>query len=266
MTLSEASNIRVITLLTDFGYKDSFVGQMKGAILSVNPEVKIVDITHDIESHDIEEASYVLSNSYKYFPQRTIHVAVVDPGVGSKRKAVIVEFDNHYFVCPDNGILTYVLSRGKFRAFEIENQKYILRLNSPTFQGRDVFAPAAAWLSKGVQIENFGRQIKKLKTLRIPQYEVVIENKRITKIKGKIILIDKFGNAITNIKAFGTNIKSLRINNLNLKVVNCYSESKTVPAAVINSDGYVEIFQYKGNAANLLKLKKKMKVEVTLDG
>ena len=154
MTLLEASSSKIITLTTDFGYSDPFVGQMKGVMLSINPDLKIVDITHDIESHCIEDASFVLYNSYKYFPEGTIHVVVVDPGVGSSRRAIILKVEGHYFVMPDNGLISYVVKDKYFKAVKIENKKYILRAESPTFQGRDVFAPVSAWLSRGVIWKN----------------------------------------------------------------------------------------------------------------
>lgn len=265
MTSSVLSSNRIITLLTDFGYSDSFVGQMKGVILSINPQVNIVDITHDIRNHEIEEASFLLWSSYKYFPSGTIHIAVVDPGVGSKRKAVVAEIDEHYFLFPDNGLISYVLKDKTFKAYKIENRKYILRQKSPTFQGRDLFAPAAAWLSKEVPIENFGEEIKKLKTLPIKEPKV-IRDKNGLKIIGNVIHIDKFGNVITNINLSGKKPKEVIVQGISLPVVSFYSQGGNSPAALVNSDNLLEIFLYKGDASKILNINKETMIEVLIDG
>lgn len=265
MKSSVPSNNRVITLLTDFGYTDPFVGQMKGVILSINPHVNLIDITHDIEQHDIERAAFILWNSYKYFPSGTIHIAVVDPGVGTRRKAIVAEIENHYFLFPDNGIISYLIKNFEFRAFQIENTKYILNPKSPTFQGRDLFASAAAWLSKDEPIERFGREIKKLSKIPIREPRVFRDARRFG-IIGDVIYIDRFGNAITNIKISSEKPKEIIINGKSLFLVKSYKEGKDKPSALINSDGYLEIFIYKGNVSKLLKIKKNTKVEVLLNG
>lgn len=256
----EASSSKIITILTDFGLKDPFVGQMKGVILGINPHVKIVDITHEIEPQEVEDAAFVLYESFKYFPEGSIHIAVVDPEVGSQRKALIVKSQEHYFVAPDNGILSYVLKE-PFYAVSIENERYFLR-KSPTFQGRDVFAPAAAWLSKGIEITEFGSPAKDIKI-----FKTLLDTKEFDdKIVGKIVYIDRFGNAITNIKPGDKKIRQIKVKGLTLPVVNFYSQHPHKPAALINSDGFVEIFIYMGNAKEALNLEKKQTVEVFLDG
>jgi len=261
MSLSEASSHKIITLITDFGYKDPFVGQMKGVILKISPHVKIVDITHDISSHNIEEASFFLYTTFKYFPEESIHIVVVDPEVGSGRKALALKSQEHYFLAPDNGVLSYVIKDKPFKAVSIENEKYILKKESPTFQGRDIFAPTAAWLSRGVSLEEFGRAVPDPVLIDVSMpYQIQ------GKIIGKIIHIDKFGNAITNIETKKEMINHVRINNLKLQIVNCYSESPQKPAAIINSDGFVEIFIYQGSAEKTLNLKKDDSVEVILHG
>lgn len=252
---------RIITLTTDFGYKDPFVGQMKGVILSINPEVQIVDITHDVASHSIEDAARLIWQSFKYFPQGTIHVVVVDPGVGSKRKALAVEAFNHYFLAPDNGVLTFILKKSIFKAFSIENKKYILRKDSPTFQGRDLFSAAAAWLSRGVKIEDFGKKIKKPVLIGIDE-----AIKSANKIIGKVVYIDKFGNAITNIELLKEKVKEVKFRDLTLPFVKFYEECKNSPAATLNSDGYVEIFFYRSSAAELLNIKRGETIEVLING
>lgn len=261
MKSSVASKNRIITLLTDFGYQDAFVGQMKGVILSINPQATIVDITHEIEPQAVLDAAFVLWQSFKYFPKGSIHVAVVDPGVGSQRKALMVKSQGHYFIAPDNGLLSYII-REPFVCISIENPKYFLQKESPTFQGRDVFAPAAAWLSKGVSINEFGSTLKDFQKVQ----EIHDVQEFNDKIVGKIVYIDRFGNAITNIKSEGRKIKEIRIGELILPMVKFYSQSPCKPASLINSDGFVEIFIYMGNASKTLGLEKKQTVEALLDG
>lgn len=252
---------KIITLTTDFGYRDPFVGQMKGVILSINPSVKIVDITHEITSQDIETAAFVIGESFQYFPEGTIHVVIVDPGVGSQRRALVVLTEGHCFLAPDNGVLSYVIKKMKFKAFCIENEKYILKKQSPTFQARDIFAPAAGWLSKGVQAKEFGKEVKDPFLFEIK--EPVLKG---NKIIGSIIYIDKFGNCITNIKIQKEALKNVKIGNALLPVVSFYAELQDKVGALINSNGFVEIFIYKGSAADVLNLKKGDVVEVTLNG
>ncbi|MCS7203053.1 MAG: SAM-dependent chlorinase/fluorinase [Thermodesulfovibrio sp.] len=252
---------RLITLTTDFGYKDPFVGQMKGVILSINPKAQIVDITHDIPSHSIEDAARVLWQSFRYFPKKTIHIVVVDPGVGSQRKALAVKALNHYFFAPNNGVLTPIFRKSIFKAYSIENEKYILKKDSPTFQGRDLFSAAAAWLSRGINIEELGPEIKEPLLISIDE-AYTLGNK----IIGKVVYIDKFGNAITNIEAPREKIKEVRFRDLRLPVVKCYEECKDSPAATVNSDGYIEIFVYMGNVTELLRIKKSEPVEVIING
>jgi len=181
-------DLPVITLLTDFGTADYFVGAVKGAILSVNANAVIVDVTHDIAPQDIEAAAFTLLAYYKTFPAGTIHVAVVDPGVGSTRRPIIVEAGEQFFVGPDNGIFSYVYDREvSHRTFHITAQKYFRHPVSSTFHGRDVFAPVAAALSTGVQAEAFGPVIEnevRLEDLLAPE---------------RIIHVDRFGNCVTNI-------------------------------------------------------------------
>ncbi len=265
MTLLEQSQTKIITLLTDFGYSDPFVGQMKGVILSINPSVKIVDITHNIERHNIEEAAYVLYSSYKYFPSGTIHVAVVDPEVGSKRKAIVAQIDDHYFLSPDNGTISYLIRDNNFKAFEIENLKYLLKKKSPTFQGRDLFAPAAALLSKGIRIEDFGKALIEVKKFSIPE-PIIVKEREALKILGQVVHIDQFGNLITNIRIEKGKPTKAILKGLSLPFVNFYSEAANKPAALINSDDLVEIFLYKGNASETLSIKKGTPVEVYING
>ena len=185
----------VIALLTDFGLKDSYVGVMKGVIATVNPRVTVIDLDHDVASHRIEEAAFLLATSYSYFPQNTVFCVVVDPGVGSSRKAIAIQTKNYYFVGPDNGVLWQAAERdGITKIVTLENKKYFRKPVSSTFHGRDIFAPIAAALTKGYRPAGFGREIKDFINPDFinPQVE------RGT-IFGEILHIDSFGNLITNI-------------------------------------------------------------------
>ncbi|MCM3873065.1 MAG: SAM-dependent chlorinase/fluorinase [Pyrinomonadaceae bacterium] len=187
---------RLITLLTDFGTADYFVGAMKGVILSVNPEARVVDITHEIPAQDIQAAAFTLLAVYSSFPSGSIHVAVVDPGVGSDRLAILVEAGGQFFVGPDNGIFSYICEREpEARVLELTNKKYFPAPVSSTFHGRDVFAPVAAALSTGVDPSKFGKQI----TNPVRLASLIPEKSKKGTVKARIIHIDRFGNCITNI-------------------------------------------------------------------
>ncbi len=187
---------RVITLLTDFGNQDAYVGIMKGVIAGINPVANIVDICHSVPPQDIFSGAYLLYTSYKYFPRKTIHVAVVDPGVGSRRDIVCVETKDYFFLAPDNGLLSFIIQDEKPKSiFRITNSKYFLPSPSNTFHGRDVFAPVAAQLSLGVKPQKLGIKINQLEQLDIPR---PVPKKK-GQVEGQIIHIDRFGNLITNI-------------------------------------------------------------------
>ena len=187
---------RVITLLTDFGNQDAYVGIMKGVIAGINPFANIVDICHSISPQDIFSGAYLLYTSYKYFPRKTIHVAVVDPGVGSRRNIICVETKNYFFLAPDNGLLSFIIQNEKPKSiFRITNSKYFLPSPSNTFHGRDVFAPVAAHLSLGVKPQQFGIRINQLEQLDVPKPHY----KKTGQLEGQILYIDRFGNFITNI-------------------------------------------------------------------
>ncbi|HHT9116798.1 MAG TPA: SAM hydrolase/SAM-dependent halogenase family protein, partial [Candidatus Wunengus californicus] len=175
----------------------AYVGIMKGVIAGINPFANIVDICHSISPQDIFSGAYLLYTSYKYFPRKTIHVAVVDPGVGSRRNIICVEAKNYFFLAPDNGILSFIIQNEKPKSiFRITNNKYFLSSLSNTFHGRDVFAPVAAYLSLGVRPQKMGIKINQLKQLDMPKPV----HKKTGQVEGQIIYIDRFGNLITNIK------------------------------------------------------------------
>ena len=187
----------MITLLTDFGTADYFVPAIKGVILSINPQAQIIDLTHEIPAQDVSAAAFTLGACYRNFPAGTIHVAVVDPGVGSARRAIVAAVDGHLFVGPDNGIFSYVIGWGKQGSvFQIEREDLFRQPVSATFHGRDVFAPIAAHLSKGLLPEAVGSEIQDFIRLEIPRPIVDEQHRRIL---GKVIHIDRFGNCITNL-------------------------------------------------------------------
>jgi len=239
---------------------------MKGVILSINPRAVITDLTHGILRHDVREAARVIAESFRYFPEGTVHVVVVDPGVGSARRPLILRAGGHLFVGPDNGVFTGVVrEHPDFDAVHVTAESCFLK--SPpggTFHGRDIFAPVAAWLSKGHKPEKFGNPVKDIMTIDIPS--PVVESERVT---GEVSHIDAFGNCITNIRAM--DVEGLgkrgnllvRIKGQALDILHHYSEAvDDKPHAVMNSDGYVEIFVYRESAAHALGVSAGDTVEV----
>ena len=191
----KAGAFPVITLLTDFGTADYFVAAVKGVILTINPQVSLVDITHEVPPQDIESGAFTLLTCYNDFPPGTIHVAVVDPGVGSVRRGIVVRAGSHYFVGPDNGLFSYICDcESSCEVFELKSEKYFRPSPSPSFHGRDVFAPVAASLSTGVKPEQFGPRIKD--EVRLAPLAPVKDQDG--SLRGRIIHIDHFGNCITN--------------------------------------------------------------------
>jgi len=240
-----------IALLTDFGTGDGFVGAMKGVILSINPGVQIVDISHEVEPFDILEGALLLKAHYKYFPTGTIFVAVVDPGVGSERKPVALRVGDYFFVGPDNGIFDLVVKelKGPPSAVVLENEKYQLPRVNNTFHGRDIFAPAAAYLSKGVPLKEFGREIDYEPKLNFPEAEG--EGK---KLRGEIIHFDRFGNAITNVPC--GNYSHGEFRGERLKVVPFFQVGEEGGLNLIcGSFGFMEIFTPMANAKEEFDLK-----------
>jgi len=186
----------VVALLTDFGLRDHYVGVMKGVILSVNRHAQIVDISHDVPSQAVLEGYFLLSNTYRYFPDGTIFVAVVDPGVGTDRAILGVRTDRFTFLAPDNGILGFLEKEGTIeRIVHVRNDKYFLKPVSNTFHGRDIFAPAAGHLSLGVDLSDLGPAADSMVTISPPRPKVTREGL----IVGEIVSIDRFGNLVTNI-------------------------------------------------------------------
>jgi len=262
-------NAPIITLTTDFGYKDPFVGIMKGVILGINPSINIVDITHDIAPGNIMQAAFAIETSFAYFPYKTIHLVVVDPGVGTMRRPIIVSTARHYLVGPDNGIFSRIYSIAEsIDVFHVTAEHYFLSPRSKTFHGRDIFAPVAAWLSKGVDIMNFGEPISDYINLPIPLPSFPAKNI----IEGEIIYIDRFGNLTTNIHS--QKIEDLLENNKGKKMRvlvkgmeapfrNFYADANDNGIySLINSFNYIELFVKNGNASLEFGLKVGDKVGV----
>ena len=257
----------IITLTTDFGVRDWFVGTMKGVILGIAPKTQVVDITHEVPPGDVQAGAFALASSYRFFPPGTVHLAVVDPGVGSKRPAITVVTRNYYFVGPDNGVLSLALAREKVKTIRrLENEKLFLNQVSRTFHGRDIFAPVAAHLSKGAKLAEVGPEMAEYKSLEIPRPEVLPSDGRgcpNVQVRGAIVYIDRFGNAITNLPETLPVFRDggparARVGKRRWRVPCCDHYQAVPPGrplAVIGSTGFLEIAINGGNAAERFGLK-----------
>ncbi|MBN1398846.1 MAG: SAM-dependent chlorinase/fluorinase [Bacteroidetes bacterium] len=246
-----------IALLTDFGLKEQYVAAMKGAILTVNPSVNIIDITHEIHPHHIHQASYVLWTVYNYFPKNTIFVGVVDPGVGGQRRVIIVKTKKYFFIAPDNGLLDIVLFQEKtFEAVELSLSSLgeaIPGNISSTFHGRDIIAPAAALLSNNGLIQNFGSKIS------MPEIFTPFVSSRTDTVPASIMNIDRFGSIITNIRPLEIeksmkDIQAVSVgSNMVTQWIQFYDEApENTPCLIVGSSGLVEISVKRNDAARLL--------------
>lgn len=254
--------MNLITLTTDFGLRDPFVGMMKGVIHSINDQATFVDITHGIDGQDIFTGALVIYHSFNYFPKKTIHLVVVDPGVGTSRRPILVKASDHFFIGPDNGVLSLVIS-GDSNAviYEITEEQYFLRRRGNTFHGRDIFAPVAGWLSRGCEPDHFGHVISDYVKINIPR--PVCENGI---LKGEIIYIDRFGNLFTNITDSDIAMHLPSVYDAALRIMfrenkvslnQHYAEAEAgEAAAVINSFSLLEIYSFMGNAAEKFDAKK----------
>jgi S-adenosylmethionine hydrolase len=241
-----------ITLLTDFGTADYYVGAMKGVILSINPSAEIVDITHDVPPQNTDNAAFVLVSCYRDFPAGTIHVAVVDPGVGSNRRPIVISAGEQYFVGPDNGLFSYVLDKEENAVvWHITANAYLREPLSNTFHGRDVFAPVAAELSKGMSVTSVGPRIEDPVRLR-PLKAAVGKDGNVT---GRIIHIDRFGNCVTNIDQdwVGAAAELLVHGKRITSFQHSYADGKTELFGICGSAGFIEISARNGSAAKTLK-------------
>ncbi len=256
----------IITLITDFGTDDEYAGIMKGVILSINPSVNIIDVTHGIDPQDLIHAAYIIQYSYSYFPEGTVHVIVVDPTVGSDRSIISLEAMGHFFIAPDNGVLKFIIDEGNVDSIiHVNNARFFLEPVSRTFHGRDIFAPVSAHLSMGVQINELGTPLeqKNLADLSIPKPNFSDKGE----LTGLIVSIDRFGNLITNIdkavidKFYNSDMgKKLEIIVGRRKIrglsPNYNSVKPNCPIAVIGSRRYLEIAVNCGSAKNHFMVEK----------
>jgi S-adenosylmethionine hydrolase len=247
----------IITLTTDYGTNDHLVGTLKGVILKINPEVNIIDITHNVTSYDLLDGALAIASAYSYFPARTIHVVVVDPGVGTDRRPLLVSAETQYFVAPDNGVLSLVYEREQNVLVRHANvEHYYLQPVSKTFHGRDVFAPIAAWLAKGSQATSMGEEISDYKKFAMPKPKIADGG-----TKGVVLRVDSFGNLITNFRAEDLPASALENGSLQLQVgthtvtrlVDTFAKGNPGEAfAYIGSSGFVEIGVNRGSASKTL--------------
>ena len=245
--------MNIITLTTDFGTRDWFVGSMKGVILGVNPQAVVVDITHEIPTGNVRAGAFALAASCRCFPRQTVHIAVVDPGVGSHRAAIVVKTSDYCFVGPDNGILSLALAKEKvLEIWQVENENYFQQPVSNTFHGRDIFAPVAAHLTHRILMDSLGPPLKDYVRLDWPKPQVVDGL-----LRGEIIYIDHFGNAISNIEPPGKSAGTVRIPNKVECSIQEFYQAVPVgrPLAILGSTGYLEIAVNGGNAAQTFSLK-----------
>ena len=262
----------IITLTTDFGYDDAYVAAVKGAILSTNPEANIIDISHSIEPQNILQAAFILNAAYHYFPKQTIHMAIVDPSVGSERRGIILKTPSALFVAPDNGILSYIIDdlftiesrsltehthdlkeivfKTGLEAAAITDPRFWRHPVSPIFHGRDIFAPVAAGLSLGISLYEFGEKINSLHVLPIPKPSLDPDDNLV----GQILHIDRFGNLITNIKNNDLPGKDIIIEAAGhcIQGLSSYYAQSEGVMAIVGSSGYLEVSLKDGNACDFL--------------
>lgn len=257
---------RIITFTTDFGLQDPFVGIMHGVVLNIEPEVRIVDISHQVRSFNILDGAFTIAQAYRFFPPRSVHVVVVDPGVGSERRPIVAETDRFLFVAPDNGVLTLVEAREpRLTVRHITAERYFLQPVSQTFHGRDIFAPVAAWLAKGVAPADLGPEITDYVRLPIADVQPSAEGQ----FCATIIKVDKFGNLITNLTDadFASSSKvQLRIaGHLITHLCHSYAEGGADDLfAIFGSSGYLEIAARQHSAAERLGVREGEPVSVIL--
>jgi S-adenosyl-L-methionine hydrolase (adenosine-forming) len=250
---------RIVTFTTDFGIQDAFVGIMHGVVLNIEPQTRIVDVCHSVASYDILDGAWTIAQAFRFFPPRTAHVVVVDPGVGSERRPILAETENYVFVAPDNGVLSMIEAREpKFAVRHIISERYFLEPMSQTFHGRDVFAAVAGWLSKGVDPADFGPEITDHVRLPLPTVERIGDNS----LRGTVLKVDKFGNLITNIgeqdapELFAANVPpvSILISGETIsRLCRSYAEgAEGEYFAIVGSSGYLEIAARQASAAERL--------------
>jgi S-adenosyl-L-methionine hydrolase (adenosine-forming) len=263
---------RIVTLTTDFGINDHFVGTMKGVILNIAPDAEIVDINHAVQAFDVLDGALTIAQSYAYFPSGTIHVVVVDPGVGTARRPILLSTEKYYLVAPDNGVLSLVYSREeRIRVRHITGEHYFLQPVSNTFHGRDIFAPVAGWLAKGVDGAKFGEEISDYVRFNAPKPKAVDART----FRGVVLKVDRFGNLVTNFtpedipmlfhsspSPFKLTVGKREITELHQN----YSEGEPNQLfAILGSMGYLEIAANRAAAAQLVGTGKGSEVSIVLE-
>lgn len=263
----------IITLTTDFGLNDHFVGTIKGVILSIVPEVEIVDICHSVQAFDVLDGALTIAQAYSYFPSGTVHLVVVDPGVGTARRPILVTSDRHHFVAPDNGVLSMIYAREeRLHIRHITAEHYSLQPVSNTFHARDVFSPVAAWLAKGVDPEKFGDEISDFVRFNAPKPKAVDGST----LRGVVLKADRFGNLVTNITPqdapalFAAVPVQFKIRVGKQEITEIHSNySEGAPGEVfgiLGSMGYLEIAADRGSAAKIIGAGKGSEVILSLEG
>jgi S-adenosyl-L-methionine hydrolase (adenosine-forming) len=256
---AELAGSKLITFTTDFGNSDHFVGVMRGVILGINPAAQIVDLCNAVNSFDVLDGALTIAQGYRYFPSDTIHMVVVDPGVGSARRPLLVTTSRHYFIAPDNGVLSLVMEQEeRVSVRHITAEHYFLQPLSATFHGRDVFSPIAGWMSKGVEPEKFGDEITDYARFSLPKPKMVAEHT----MKGAVLKADKFGNLITNLTPenspalFAADAKfKITVGQAAVTAIQVsYAQGKPGEVfGVLNSMGFLEIACNRVPAAQLAK-------------
>jgi S-adenosyl-L-methionine hydrolase (adenosine-forming) len=261
----------IITLTTDFGTNDHFIGTMKGVILSIEPDAQIIDICHSVQAFDVLDGALTISQAYSYFPTGTIHMVVVDPGVGTARRPLIVSSDRHHFVAPDNGVLSLIYQREqRLSARHVTGEHYFLQPVSNTFHARDIFSPVAAYLAKGVDPEKFGEAVTDFVRFSAPKPKAANENT----LRGVVLKVDRFGNLITNITPqdapmlFGENPGAFKIM-VGTREIREIKDAYALGApgevfGILGSMGYLEIAANRGAAAQILGVGKGTDVNIVL--
>jgi len=257
----------VIALLTDFGTRDHYAGTMKGVVLGVCPDATLVDITHDIPPHDVLGGALELAAAYKYFPSGSVFLVVVDPGVGTQRRGMAADAAGYRFVAPDNGVLTLVFRESApRRVVELTERRYARPTVSRTFEGRDRFAPAAAWLAKGIELTALGRTLASWHMLDVPE-PVVTDNEAV----GEVLRVDRFGNLVTNIErkvferfAGGGGIEISAGSRAVDRVVATYAEAERGSVcALFGSSDHLEVAVNGGSAAEQLGLARGARIRIS---
>ena len=267
------ANRPIITLTSDFGLNDHFVGTMKGVILNICPDAEIVDISHAVQAFDVLDGALAIAQSYSQFPAGTVHIVVVDPGVGSARRPIIVAGDRHYFVAPDNGVLSLVYAREeRLRVYHVTAGHYFLQPVSHTFHGRDIFSPVGAWLAKGVDLSKFGEEVSDFVRFNLPKPKALDANT----VRGIVLKADRFGNLVTNITPedlpalFEASPRPFRIvvgQGVVTRICASYVEGAANELfGILGSMGYLEIAANRASAAQLAGTTKGAEVTVVMEG